>query len=180
MKSTYQATIATDGEYTYAIFNYYEMNFQTNQVILRIEFHCRCNYITYSCLNWFHVHVITYVLVLLRIYRHIKYLISINKYCTKYIWFHIFAISVNPLRRFPSSYYLNLNRIIFQAIMGFDSGDLENAYMHPDSQSLALNNLVTESNCNVPGRWIYRIDVINITERTFLSIVYIRFSYPFW
>ena len=64
--------------------------------------------------------------------------------------------------------------------MGFDSGDLENAYMHPDSQSLALNNLVTESNCNVPGRWIYRIDVINITERTFLSIVYIRFSYPFW
>ena len=34
MQSTFQAVIASDGEYTYSIFNYYELNFETDEVLL--------------------------------------------------------------------------------------------------------------------------------------------------
>ena len=34
IQSTFQAVIASDGEYTYSIFNYYELNFETDEVLL--------------------------------------------------------------------------------------------------------------------------------------------------
>ncbi|NXE98221.1 TECTA protein, partial [Menura novaehollandiae] len=46
---------------------------------------------------------------------------------------------------------------------GFNSGDDTNFYNIPGSQTDAIINITTTSNVKVPGRWVFRVDVFQVT-----------------
>jgi hypothetical protein len=50
--------------------------------------------------------------------------------------------------------------VLLQA--GFDAGDAIRYYALPGSMTSSVLNLASSSNCGVAGRWMFRIDGLNI------------------
>ncbi len=44
------------------------------------------------------------------------------------------------------------------ALVGYDYGDGNHYFNHPDSLSENITNVESTSNINVPGMWIFRLD----------------------
>ena len=55
--------------------------------------------------------------------------------------------------------------------MGFDAGDMTHFYVHPDALTYDLIDLESSSNVGVTGRWMYRIDTVNITGTFVIKIM---------